>query len=191
MQTPKGRGNVVPTHSLSRHLTRWVVSVTSRPRFNPGKGHPVPTGKHDHKYRQVANILNSTIMATVITTYIHEYYPVRSKIPYQQMITNQHLPITWIQYIEKCYKYEFQQDYSSSPKWQSMDGMEGVVTDWLTMSMRWDVSESRPQTDLCFIPQLICERGQPWWLSWCRLGRTPDSSTRALWQSYHQASGGM
>jgi hypothetical protein len=34
-------------------------------------------------------------------------------------------------------------------------------------------------------PQAICEHGEPWWW-WCLLGITPDSSTRALWQSYQQ-----
>jgi hypothetical protein len=34
-------------------------------------------------------------------------------------------------------------------------------------------------------PRVISEHGQPWWW-WCRLGITPDSSTRALWQSYQQ-----
>jgi hypothetical protein len=46
----------------------------------------------------------------------------------------------------------------------------------------WDcVSELRPPTGLLFIPRVICEHGEPWW--WCRLGITPDSSSRALWQS--------
>jgi hypothetical protein len=59
------------------------------------------------------------------------------------------------------------------------------LIDWSIMSMGWDVSEPRPQTDLLFIPRVICERREPWWW-WCRLGKTPDSSTRALWQSYQQ-----
>jgi hypothetical protein len=33
--------------------------------------------------------------------------------------------------------------------------------------------------------QVICEHGEPWWW-WFRLGITPDSSTRALWQLYQQ-----
>jgi hypothetical protein len=57
--------------------------------------------------------------------------------------------------------------------------------DWLIM-MGWDyVTELRPQAGLLFIPQVICEHGEPWWW-WCRLGIAPDSSTRALWQSYQQ-----
>jgi hypothetical protein len=47
------------------------------------------------------------------------------------------------------------------------------------------VSELRPPTGLLFIPRVISEHGEPWWW-WCRLGITPDSSTRALWQSYQQ-----
>jgi hypothetical protein len=38
-------------------------------------------------------------------------------------------------------------------------------------------------TGLLFIPQVNVS-GQPWW--WCRLGITPDLSTRARWQSYQQ-----
>jgi hypothetical protein len=30
------------------------------------------------------------------------------------------------------------------------------------------------------------EKPWSWWWWWCRLGITPDSSTRALWQSYQQ-----
>jgi hypothetical protein len=36
---------------------------------------------------------------------------------------------------------------------------------------------------LLFIPRLVCARGELWWY---RLGKTTDSSTRALWQSYQQ-----
>jgi hypothetical protein len=51
----------------------------------------------------------------------------------------------------------------------------------------WDyVSEQQSPTGLLFIPRVICEHGEPWWWWWCRLGITPDSSTRALWQSYQQ-----
>jgi hypothetical protein len=39
--------------------------------------------------------------------------------------------------------------------------------------------------NLLFIPRVICEHGEPWWW-WCRLRITPESSTRALWQSYQQ-----
>jgi hypothetical protein len=60
-----------------------------------------------------------------------------------------------------------------------------VTVHWLIM-MGWGyVSEQRPPTGIVFIPRVICERGEPWWW-WCRLGITPDSSTRALWQSYQQ-----
>jgi hypothetical protein len=54
--------------------------------------------------------------------------------------------------------------------------------------MRWDyVSKLWPPTGLLFIPRVICEYGDPWWCWWwCWLGITPDSSTRALWQSYQQ-----
>jgi hypothetical protein len=52
--------------------------------------------------------------------------------------------------------------------------------------MGWDyIAEPRPATGILFIPHVICERGEPWWL-WCRLGITPDSSNRTLWQSYQQ-----
>jgi hypothetical protein len=60
------------------------------------------------------------------------------------------------------------------------------LIDWLIMMM-WDyVSELQPQTGIFFIPLLARERGEPWWWWWwwCRLGGNPDSSTRALWQSY-------
>jgi hypothetical protein len=52
----------------------------------------------------------------------------------------------------------------------------------------WDyVSEPRLPTGLLFILQVVCESGEPWW--WCRLEITPDSSTRALWQSYQEWNG--
>jgi hypothetical protein len=54
--------------------------------------------------------------------------------------------------------------------------------EWLIMMGLDYVSDPRPPTDLLFIPRVICE---PWWW-WRRLGITPDSSTRALWQSYQQ-----
>jgi hypothetical protein len=38
---------------------------------------------------------------------------------------------------------------------------------------------------LSFIPWVICEHGESW-RGWCRLGKTPDSANRALWQSYQQ-----
>jgi hypothetical protein len=59
------------------------------------------------------------------------------------------------------------------------------LIDWLIMSMGLDVSEPRPQTGLLFILRLMCECGEPWWW-WCRLRKTPDSSTRALWKLYQQ-----
>jgi len=38
------------------------------------------------------------------------------------------------------------------------------LIDWLIMSMGWDcVSELRPPMGLLFIPQVIYERGEPWW----------------------------
>jgi hypothetical protein len=53
------------------------------------------------------------------------------------------------------------------------------------MSMRWDcVSEPRTPTGLLSVPRLTCQHGESWWRL-C-LGETPDSSTRALWQSYQQ-----
>jgi hypothetical protein len=59
---------------------------------------------------------------------------------------------------------------------------------YLFIMMGWDyVSELRPPTGLLFIPSVMCEHGEPWWW-WCRLGITPNSSTRALWQSYQQRS---
>jgi len=39
------RGGIAPTHSRPRHWMGWVVSVTPRPRFAPGKGPPVPIGQ--------------------------------------------------------------------------------------------------------------------------------------------------
>jgi hypothetical protein len=59
---------------------------------------------------------------------------------------------------------------------------------WLIMMGRNYVSELRPPTGVLFIPQVIYEHEEPWW--WLRrLGITPDSSFRALWQSYQQTSG--
>jgi hypothetical protein len=37
---------------------------------------------------------------------------------------------------------------------------------------------------LLFIPQVIYEHVEPWWNI---NGKTPDSSTTALWQSYQQS----
>jgi hypothetical protein len=68
--------------------------------------------------------------------------------------------------------------YVYSRQWLR-DGRQNGLTDWLIM-MGWDyVSELRPPTGLLFIPRVICEHGKQWWW-WCRLGITPDSSTRAL-----------
>jgi hypothetical protein len=59
------------------------------------------------------------------------------------------------------------------------------LTDWLIMIGRDYVSEPQPSTGLLFFPQVICKCGKPlWW--WCRKRIIPDSSTRALWQSYQQ-----
>jgi hypothetical protein len=63
--------------------------------------------------------------------------------------------------------------------------MRNRLIHWLITMGRDYVSEPQPQTGLLFIPRVICERGETqWW--WCRLGITPDSSTKALWQSYQQ-----
>jgi hypothetical protein len=62
------------------------------------------------------------------------------------------------------------------------------VTDRLIGWLWWDETMSQncgQKTGLLFIPQVISERGESWWW-WCRLGMTPDSSTRALWQSYQR-----
>jgi hypothetical protein len=45
------------------------------------------------------------------------------------------------------------------------------------------VSELQPPTGLLFILQIIYELGEHY-----RQGRTPDSSTRAFWQSYQQSN---
>jgi hypothetical protein len=42
-----GRGCRAPTHSGPRHYLGCVVSVTTRPRFSPGKGPPVPIAQKD------------------------------------------------------------------------------------------------------------------------------------------------
>jgi hypothetical protein len=65
-----------------------------------------------------------------------------------------------------------------------------ILSDWLIM-MGWDyVSELPPPAGLLFIFRVICEHGVPWWW-WCRLGITPDSSTRAIRQSYQQRRRGQ
>jgi hypothetical protein len=64
-----------------------------------------------------------------------------------------------------------------------------LCNDWLIMMGWYYVSELRPPAGLLFIPRVICEYGEPWW--WCRLGITPDSSTRALCQSYQQRQVGV
>jgi hypothetical protein len=52
--------------------------------------------------------------------------------------------------------------------------------------MGWvHVSEFRPSTGLFFIPQVIYGHGESWWW-WDRLGITPHSTTRTLWQCYQQ-----
>jgi hypothetical protein len=73
--------------------------------------------------------------------------------------------------------------HKSHTDWPGLE--TGPPCDWLIM-MGWDyVSEQWPPTGLFFISQVICERREPWWW-WCRLGITPDSSTRALLQFYQQ-----
>jgi hypothetical protein len=44
MQATGGRDSIAPTHSWPRHQVGWVVSVTNRQQFIPGKGPPVPIG---------------------------------------------------------------------------------------------------------------------------------------------------
>jgi hypothetical protein len=65
------------------------------------------------------------------------------------------------------------------------------ILDWLDWLCWWGetyVPETWPPVGLLFITQVICERGEPWWWSWCCcLGKTPDLSTRALWQSFQQS----
>jgi hypothetical protein len=57
-------------------------------------------------------------------------------------------------------------------------------SDWLIM-MGWDWHlKAAAITGLLFIPHVNMS-GEPWWW-WCRLGITPDLSTRARWQSYQQ-----
>jgi hypothetical protein len=59
--------------------------------------------------------------------------------------------------------------------------LRGWLIDWLIMWGVTDVSEQRPSLAYCSYP------GWMWaWWWWCRLGITPDSSTRALWHSYQQ-----
>jgi hypothetical protein len=41
-QESRWRGDIAPTHSWLRHWMGWVVSVTPRPRFTPGKGPGYP-----------------------------------------------------------------------------------------------------------------------------------------------------
>jgi hypothetical protein len=49
--------------------------------------------------------------------------------------------------------------------------------------MGWDyVSELRPQTGLLFIPQVIYEHQEPWYVQ----KKTNNSSSRVLCQSYQQ-----
>jgi hypothetical protein len=79
---------------------------------------------------------------------------------------------------------------------QSLNPMTNMLTitspwrllygvDWEIM-MGWDCLRTAT-TGLFFIPRVICEHGELWWLWWwCWLGITPDLSTRALCQSYQQ-----
>jgi hypothetical protein len=69
--------------------------------------------------------------------------------------------------------------YISSPLCR-LQGGRGTVLLLMSMGRRVRIAAT---TDLLFNPQVICERGEPWyWL--CRLGKTPVSPTRVLWQSY-------
>jgi hypothetical protein len=43
-----------------------------------------------------------------------------------------------------------------------------------------------PPMSLLFIPQMIHDHERTM-VEWCRQRETPDSSTRALWQTYHQS----
>jgi hypothetical protein len=57
------------------------------------------------------------------------------------------------------------------------------LTDWLIV-MEWDWRlRTVAITGLLFTPRVNVS-GEPWWWRWCRLGITPDLSTRARWQSY-------
>jgi hypothetical protein len=57
------------------------------------------------------------------------------------------------------------------------------------MSMGWDyISELLPPKGLLFIPKVMYKHGEPWLNDTDKGKKTPDSSTRALWQSYHQSS---
>jgi hypothetical protein len=59
----------------------------------------------------------------------------------------------------------------------------------MVMTMGWDcVSELRTPTGPLFIPQEIYEHGEPQWNGVERV-KTPDLSTRALYQSYQQSFG--
>jgi hypothetical protein len=55
------------------------------------------------------------------------------------------------------------------------------LIDWLIISVGSDVSEPRQPTGLLFIPQVMWAM-----VMMIRLGKTPNSSTRALWQSYQK-----
>jgi hypothetical protein len=57
------------------------------------------------------------------------------------------------------------------------------LTDSLIMTGKTMSQNCGHQWEYCSSLQVICDHGEAWWW-WCRLGITPDSSTRALWQSY-------
>jgi hypothetical protein len=73
---------------------------------------------------------------------------------------------------------------SLPPSAPVIDWLIDWLTDWLFMWGETDVSEPRPSLAYC------SSLGWIWswepWLWWCRLGITPYSSTRTLWQSYQQ-----
>jgi hypothetical protein len=54
----------------------------------------------------------------------------------------------------------------------------------IMVSVGWNyIFELRPPVGLLFTPQVIYEHGEPWY----QQGKTPDSSARALWNSYWQS----
>jgi hypothetical protein len=67
----------------------------------------------------------------------------------------------------------------------SVGGGEGHKGTLMIDYVGWDWRlRTAAITGLLFIPWVNVSE-EPWWLR-CRLGKAPDSSTRTLWQSYHQ-----